>query len=111
MIANNITLIIAIISLIGVLVQAWYMRYRTPVQQAGDVLDNRDKTLKTLSTAFDEIDELRELYRKSERMQRVQWVYIINLLETLKYNNVAPPLPPDELKTDPEIIRLTQKLK
>jgi hypothetical protein len=66
---------------------------------------------KTLADAFDQIHELRELYRSSERMQKVQWVYILRLLEELNTHGIQAPEPPDELKTDPAILRLVRKFK
>lgn len=77
--------------------------------------DYQNKTIetqgRTLSDAFDEINDLRTLYRQSERRQKVQWVYIIKLLEGYRENGLIPPEPPEELKTDPEIIRFINKGK
>ena len=96
---------------IGFVSQHW----RRPQVMKDEHEDYQNKTIqlqgKTLSDAFNEIDELRSLYRQSERRQKVQWVYIIKLLEGYLENGMVPPEPPDELKTDPEIIRFINKGK
>lgn len=97
--------------LMGFVSQHW----RRPQVVKDEHDDYQNKTIqtqgKTLSDAFNEIEELRSLYRQSERRQKVQWVYIINLLEGYRDHGMTPPEPPDELKTDPEIIRFMSKGK
>lgn len=96
-------------SVSGFVIQHWRRR-----QEVRDVHDDfQNKTIqtqgKTLADAFDEIEELRKLYRTSERRQKIQWAYIIRMLEDYRIRGLDAPEPPEELKTDPDIIRLTKR--
>lgn len=101
--------------LVGGLMGFVSQHFRRPQVVKDEHEDYQNKTIqtqgKTLSDAFNEIEDLRALYRQSERRQKVQWVYIIKLLEGYREKGMTPPEPPDELKTDPEIIRFINKGK
>lgn len=104
-----------IVLLVGGVIGFISQHWRRPQVARDEHEDYQNKTIqtqgKTLSDAFNEIDELRTMYRQSERRQKVQWVYIIKLLEGYREKGMVPPEPPDELKTDPEIIRFINQAK
>jgi hypothetical protein len=66
---------------------------------------------KTLSDAFDEIAELRKDFRDLNKRYQVTWGYMIALVEGYHQHNLLPPEPPEELQTDPELMRLINSIK
>lgn len=55
--------------------------------------------------------DLRNKLAEGDVRNRILWKYLIVLLEQLKMHKIRPSEPPEELKTDPEIIRLFNDIK
>lgn len=76
----------------------------------GEQLESLEARVAALNAQTDkdarDRDELRRKVSDFEKHNRVLWKYLIALIEQLKRHDIKPVAPPDELKSDPEIMRL-----
>jgi len=61
---------------------------------------------KAYAVSAQNVEKLTERLTKLEKRYSITMVYMIELVESHRRHNVKPPNPPDELKSDPDIIRL-----
>lgn len=82
----------------------------------------RDKQMVTLESTIAALQEqankdarersdLRAKLSEFDVKNRVLWQYCISLLEQMKHHNINPVDPPEELKTDPEIMRILKEIR
>ena len=73
--------------------------------------ESRDVIQVQVEKLFDEISELRDELHKSEKRTKYQWVFIMRLIEELDRHDIVPPSPPEEMITDPEIMRVIKDIE
>ena len=73
--------------------------------------ESRDVIQVQVEKLFDEISELRDELHKSEKRAKDQWVFIMRLIEELDRHDIVPPSPPEEMITDPEIMKVIKDIE
>lgn len=77
----------------------------------GGYADAAEKAGKSLSELWDRYETLDKQFTTIDKRLSITLVYMVELIENHRRHGLTPPPPPDELKSDPDIIRLFETYK
>lgn len=81
------------------------------VAARGGYADAAEKAGKSLNELWSRYETLDKKYEEIDKRLSITMVYMVALIESHRRHNIIPPEPPDELRSDPDIIRLFETYK
>lgn len=98
--------ILVTVEFLAVVVTAWVAISRLAPEIAKFRAEARSAQANTIESQGRSLDDAWEEIDKLKKRLSVTTVYLVQLIESHRANGIKPPEPPDEMKSDPEIIKL-----